>query len=336
MKKQIQWTEDEIGIIKEHYPSGGIKQVMELLPHRTRGSIHHKAHRMGIKYDNSPWNKKEIRILTDNYPKGGKKLVRELLPHRTYYAIRSMAYELRIVYENYFAETGWTEEELDIITKWYPLVGIITEEKTKKIIGTPNLLEMLPRKTRSSIRTKVFRLGLKYNPQLGVPNDRHRCLLCLKIKSPNSFQASYLEIKTYKCIKCVAIIKKSQYRDDPYWRLGTNLQRLAYDRTGEKIPIDKIRNRLDKIIELQGFSDADSIECYFEDNFCDNKDKTLLTFGHKIPPTRGGDPLDPKNLFFLCMRHNALMSNLKLSEFIDAMRSIKEALSKLFIKKGIG
>ena len=133
MKKQIQWTEDEIGIIKEHYPSGGIKQVMELLPHRTRGSIHHKAHRMGIKYDNSPWNKKEIRILTDNYPKGGKKLVRELLPHRTYYAIRSMAYELRIVYENYFAETGWTEEELDIITKWYPLVGIITEEKTKKI-----------------------------------------------------------------------------------------------------------------------------------------------------------------------------------------------------------
>ena len=43
------WTREEVAILREHYPEGGLKAVLEKLPHRTWHAIHMKAQKLGIK-----------------------------------------------------------------------------------------------------------------------------------------------------------------------------------------------------------------------------------------------------------------------------------------------
>lgn len=45
------WTRDEIVILREHYPTGGLKAVVELLPERSWHGIHLKAMKLGVRCD---------------------------------------------------------------------------------------------------------------------------------------------------------------------------------------------------------------------------------------------------------------------------------------------
>lgn len=45
------WTRAEIAVLREHYPNGGLKAVLEHLPHRSWHGIHMKAQKLGIRCD---------------------------------------------------------------------------------------------------------------------------------------------------------------------------------------------------------------------------------------------------------------------------------------------
>jgi hypothetical protein len=54
-EKRYFWTIREVQIIKEHYPTGGVKACAPLLPNRTVKSIQQQARLNGIYYgDNKP------------------------------------------------------------------------------------------------------------------------------------------------------------------------------------------------------------------------------------------------------------------------------------------
>lgn len=43
------WNEGDVQIIRDCYPSGGAEECLRLMPHRTRKTIYHKAHELGVK-----------------------------------------------------------------------------------------------------------------------------------------------------------------------------------------------------------------------------------------------------------------------------------------------
>jgi hypothetical protein len=43
------WSEGDMQIIRDRYPSGGAEECLRLMPHRTRKTIYHKAHELGVK-----------------------------------------------------------------------------------------------------------------------------------------------------------------------------------------------------------------------------------------------------------------------------------------------
>jgi len=42
------WRPAEIGLLREHYPSGGAKGCGRLLPHRSIRAIYERAHQLGL------------------------------------------------------------------------------------------------------------------------------------------------------------------------------------------------------------------------------------------------------------------------------------------------
>jgi hypothetical protein len=53
-RRAPRWTSAETGILREHYPQGGIAVVSGLLPHRSVYSIHVKAHKLGVRCQKEP------------------------------------------------------------------------------------------------------------------------------------------------------------------------------------------------------------------------------------------------------------------------------------------
>jgi hypothetical protein len=72
----------------QHYPVGGAKAVMELLPHRSASAIREAARRFGVKRG---WSSREIEIVCAHYPTGGAASVMEKLPHRSATVIHKTA-----------------------------------------------------------------------------------------------------------------------------------------------------------------------------------------------------------------------------------------------------
>ena len=65
-----EWTDDEISILIDHYPNKPMKEVMQLLPNRTRSSILGQARTRGIQsyfYLNHLYTDEEIEYLKANY-----------------------------------------------------------------------------------------------------------------------------------------------------------------------------------------------------------------------------------------------------------------------------
>lgn len=58
------WTDEEIDILKQLYPTGGSKAVNEKLPHRNRKAIVIKANELGLRFTKSTW-KREVSYEDD-------------------------------------------------------------------------------------------------------------------------------------------------------------------------------------------------------------------------------------------------------------------------------
>lgn len=91
------WTKEEIEILKEHYPSGGWKEVNKLLPTRTKSSIKGCAQKIGIKSEKvfNDWSNNEIQIIKKYYPKEGRNCISRL-PGRTIEGLVYKAKNLKI------------------------------------------------------------------------------------------------------------------------------------------------------------------------------------------------------------------------------------------------
>ena len=332
-KKSKKWTDEEINILINFYPKGAAEEVQKYLPNRTLSSIHHKASRLKIGYENDNWTKDEIDIITEKYPVGGKDLVHTILPHRSISAIRTKASDLGLSYDAYHEEKDWTEQEIETLKYWFPLLGIVSVYETRSIIGTPSIFEKLPNRSRSSLRNKVHRLNLTYDPQMGVTKGKYRCVLCLEIKSEIDYNSNKLKAKTYVCKNCEITISKSKYKSDPYRVLINNTIMMVKQRAGKKIKYNEGKIIIDKILERpESTLPNGNFRCYYEDEYCKYRGVVGIELGHIVPHSKGGYPQDPNNLFFVCHMHNRLMSDLKRNEFIDSMRSLYKTLNNHFIK----
>lgn len=88
------WTIEEKQILHNLYHKG-IKEVQELLPHRTYNSICQKASKLGISEKDS-WSLEEDWIIEKYYPIENSPGVQKRLPHRTISAIYNRAHKLKI------------------------------------------------------------------------------------------------------------------------------------------------------------------------------------------------------------------------------------------------
>ena len=178
-KKKNKWTEDEIKILKEFYPTEGTK-LAERLYNRTRAQVLQMASKLNLKYNNSKiWTEEEIEILKNNYATIGKKCI-EFLPNRTVAQIQDMAFKLNISYRG----RGWSERQKEIILKEYSSLGgkklkekypIIFEYKNAGTINTfaKSLgLKMINAQGQKSVicieLDKIFKSGREAQEFIGV------------------------------------------------------------------------------------------------------------------------------------------------------------------------
>ena len=68
-------------------------------------------------------------------------------------------------------------------------------------------------------------------------------------------------------------------------------------------------------------------ECYFEDEYCnsfsDKDEKVLeLQLGHIKPHSKGGSITNPKNIIWICSRHNWIMGTNDLEELEKKLKSV--------------
>ena len=94
----------------------------------------------------------------------------------------------------------------------------------------------------------------------------------------------------------------------------------------KRIPSEKIYELLDKIIERIGLPN----KCFFHSEYCYNPErydkKYPMEFGHIISQYKGGSILDPKNVLWICRRHNRMMGDRDLSELKKFLKSFSKSL----------
>tara|TARA_Y100000591_G_scaffold63349_1_gene51994 strand:- start:636 stop:1010 length:375 start_codon:yes stop_codon:yes gene_type:complete len=118
------------------------------------------------------------------------------------------------------------------------------------------------------------------------------------------------------CQKKIYKLKQS----DPSKRLSKNLALLYKEHTGEKVSVKHTKPLITSMLSKFSY------KCVFEDEYCDNFDRTGLTIGHINSISRGGEILDKNNIMPVCMLHNSLMSDLNLGELQRAYSSMLKKL----------
>lgn len=118
------WTTRELGLIRQHYPQGGLDAVMPLLPGRTRGATYQQARMMGLKAPGAitvrqSWPKDarvddEIRAAHQRPMKKGDvvRLARSL--GRPLWWVSKRARALNLVTPR-FREPPWNDDELALL-----------------------------------------------------------------------------------------------------------------------------------------------------------------------------------------------------------------------------
>lgn len=130
------WSDEEIDILRKNYPYLDNKELLKLLPKRTRSAIRHKAVRLKLKKEIRWWTKEEIEILKANWADSGRPKLLKLLPNKRWTSIRHKAVELGLA-KKAFAKYWRTYDKikpikLTDIDRGY-LAGLIDGEGTIRI-----------------------------------------------------------------------------------------------------------------------------------------------------------------------------------------------------------
>lgn len=138
------WSGKEVEIIKEFFPQGGARLVIEKGVNRSVREIGAKASNMGIKVSRGRnyWTEEEEEILRKYYPTEGINVAARL-EGRDELNIRN-----KVRYMKLNGPTNkWSDEEVEILKKYYPTEG-------RKVV------ERLPNKTPSNVYYKASLMKL--------------------------------------------------------------------------------------------------------------------------------------------------------------------------------
>jgi hypothetical protein len=210
--KSLRWTDEEIKILKEYYPTASWDELFELLPNHTKGAITSKAKdyndlkRLRCGY----WNKEEDNIIKEHYPMAYWEDLHKLLPNRTHWGITTRASYLKVKRIRNEDPKIWKYYEDAVLKKYY------------ETASWERILELLPFRNQRGIIHRANRLDLyrKLNDKfvyfifdvkseavkIGKTNNIFRRFRSFQIAHPNILEllATYpenIERKLHKLFK---------------------------------------------------------------------------------------------------------------------------------------
>lgn len=148
------WTEEELDILKEYFPTEGAS-IQKRLPRHSIPAIYQRAHRLGVSVDrqhcNRSWDEDEMAVLREFYPIEGRDVAKRL-PWRTEAACKTQANKMGLKapprkHKEYV--NHWTEEEDRILRDFFPIEGQAVSKR-------------LPNRTDAACLQRAYSLRLKY------------------------------------------------------------------------------------------------------------------------------------------------------------------------------
>lgn len=145
------WSEEDNNLMRKYYPSMGSKVKSMLSVERSIDAIQMRALVMGLTYNrNKKWSNEDKIFIKENYGILSVKEIAERLK-RTESSVANMVNRLKI------SNTGWGDEEIEILKKYYPFEGTKVANRLTK--------------TAEQCENKARRLGLKY---IGNKTSKYR------------------------------------------------------------------------------------------------------------------------------------------------------------------
>lgn len=158
--KSNSWSESEVTLLREYYPTATWGELFSLFPNRNRRAIYSKAKSLGLsKYErevylemnHQSWTVREVDFLYEHFPNSSWSFIMDNFPHRSRASVRSKAVHLGI--ERLVSRRGrplkWSEEQVQILREYYPVATWDT------------LRSLLPEFSDNAIRTHALKLGIK-------------------------------------------------------------------------------------------------------------------------------------------------------------------------------
>ena len=147
------WTEEELNIIREHYPYKDVNELSYLLPKRSAAAIKLKAENLGVRKLDRSWYEEDDQLLIENYD---HKTISELLdyfPNRTRSSLESRIHKLGLSKQG----DKWTEEEDEALKQNFYNTS------------TSDMETLLPGRSTKAIRRRAAILDLKYKERTKFP-----------------------------------------------------------------------------------------------------------------------------------------------------------------------
>ncbi len=157
------WEDDEVEILINNYHHKTSKEMQELLPKRTWGSIRCKAIKLGLTESRIyNWSDDELKILKENAEGHTITELRVLLPDKKATAIKSKCKMLGYVIKR--VDREWTDEEVRIL-----------KANADKMTWA-EMVKLLPNRTRDTIRAKANSLGYDHQENKGWSKEQEEYL----------------------------------------------------------------------------------------------------------------------------------------------------------------
>ena len=118
------WEDWECEILKKYYPLGGSKLCINKGLNKSKSAISNKASAYNLYFSNNSYSEAEDNIIREYYPLGGSKLCIDKGLNRSEHSIAQRAHKLNIVYTNVKSVNHWSELEVEILRKYYPIGGV--------------------------------------------------------------------------------------------------------------------------------------------------------------------------------------------------------------------
>ena len=154
---RYKYTDEDIHFLKINYPLGKWDLIHQRFPHLTDCAIHHKCHKLGIKFDlrnrshieNSnkrQWDESELEIIKRYYSCKPIDELMTLLPKRTKNAIIGKANTMKLL-SYHKISSSWKPHEIDYI-------------KDNWLLEPDSIMAKKIRKTFRAVKAKREELGL--------------------------------------------------------------------------------------------------------------------------------------------------------------------------------